>query len=170
MLQFRHMGGALAREAPGAGARATLPGEISMLALGLVFDGPSDAAVRSALADVEAALLPHRAGDYPNFVEEPADASGFFDADTWGRLRLVKAAARPERPLQGQPSHPASRAELKGPAAHNVTTVFPSAWPVCSIAAGTSSNLMRVIGGGAMRPAMRASATRWMSSVDTLTS
>ncbi len=26
MLQFRHMGGALARETPGAGARATLPG------------------------------------------------------------------------------------------------------------------------------------------------
>ena len=27
MLQLRHMGGALARETPGAGARATLPGE-----------------------------------------------------------------------------------------------------------------------------------------------
>src|SRR6185437_15707531 len=32
MLQLRHMGGALARNAPDAGARASLPGEVSMLA------------------------------------------------------------------------------------------------------------------------------------------
>ena len=90
MLQFRHMGGALARELPGAGARATLPGEIAMVALGAVFDEPSDAAVRAALADIEAALLPHRVGDYPNFVEEPADAAGFFEPAVWERLRDVK--------------------------------------------------------------------------------
>ena len=101
MLQFRHMGGALAREAPGAGARATLPGEICMVALGAVFDEPSDVAVRSALADVEAALLPHRAGDYPNFVEVPADASGFFGADTWARLRQVKALYDPSDLFRG---------------------------------------------------------------------
>ena len=91
MLQFRHMGGALARKAPGAGARATLPGEISMFAAGVVMDESSDAAVREALAEVEAAVLPHRAGDYPNFVEEPADASTFFDPETWVRLREIKA-------------------------------------------------------------------------------
>jgi FAD/FMN-containing dehydrogenase len=49
ILQFRHMEGALAREAPGAGARATLPGEICMMALGAVFDDASDVAVREAL-------------------------------------------------------------------------------------------------------------------------
>jgi hypothetical protein len=91
MLQFRHMGGALARKAPGAGARATLQGEISMFAAGVVMDESSDAAVREALAEVEAAVLPHRAGDYPNFVEEPADASTFFDPETWARLREIKA-------------------------------------------------------------------------------
>ena len=36
MLQFRQLGGALAREAPGAGARATLPGEVCSFALGAV--------------------------------------------------------------------------------------------------------------------------------------
>ena len=101
ILQFRHMGGALARNAPGAGARATLPGEVCMIALGAVFDEPSDAAVRSALADIDAALLPHRAGSYPNFVEVPADASAFFDADTWARLRLVKALYDPTDLFQG---------------------------------------------------------------------
>jgi FAD/FMN-containing dehydrogenase len=110
MLQFRHMGGALAREAPGAGARATLPGEIAMVALGAVFDEPSDAAVRAALADVEAALLPHRAGHYPNFVEVPADASDFFDADTWARLRQVKALYDPSDVFRG--NHHIPPAEL----------------------------------------------------------
>jgi FAD/FMN-containing dehydrogenase len=91
MLQFRQMGGALARETPGAGARATLPGEISMFTLGVVPDETAEAEVRAAVADVESALLPHRAGHYPNFVEEPADASTFFDAETWARLRAIKA-------------------------------------------------------------------------------
>ncbi|HKE80566.1 MAG TPA: FAD-binding oxidoreductase [Solirubrobacteraceae bacterium] len=90
ILQFRHMGGALARATPGAGARATLPGEVCMIALGAVFDEPSDVAVREALADIDAAVLPHAAGEYPNFVEVPADASRFFDPAAWDRLREVK--------------------------------------------------------------------------------
>jgi hypothetical protein len=91
MLQFRQLGGALAREAPGAGARATLPGEISMYTIGVVLDEAAHDEVRAAVADVEAALAPHRAGHYPNFVEEPADASAFFHPETWARLRTIKA-------------------------------------------------------------------------------
>src|SRR3954462_15233595 len=60
ILQFRHMGGALARELPGAGARATLPGEVCAMALGVVIDEASGAAVRGALADFDAAVAPHR--------------------------------------------------------------------------------------------------------------
>jgi FAD/FMN-containing dehydrogenase len=101
MLQFRHMGGALAREAPGAGARARLPGEIGMVALGAVFDEPSDVAVRDALADIEATLLPHRAGEYPNFVEVPADASRFFEPAVWERLRDVKSLYDPHDVFRG---------------------------------------------------------------------
>src|SRR5436190_18410839 len=41
ILQFLHMGGALARRSPDAGARATLPGNISMLALGILPDESS---------------------------------------------------------------------------------------------------------------------------------
>ena len=95
MLQFRHMGGALARETPGAGARATLPGEICAMALGVVMDEASDVAVRAALADFDAALEPHRAGDYPNFVEVPADASRFFAPAVWERLRGIKSVYDP---------------------------------------------------------------------------
>jgi len=95
MLQFRHMGGALSRETAGAGARATLPGEICAMALGVVMDEASDVAVRAALADFDAALEPHRAGDYPNFVEVPADASRFFAPAVWDRLRGIKSVYDP---------------------------------------------------------------------------
>jgi hypothetical protein len=90
MLQLRHMGGALARVPEGAGARATLPGKVSLFAIGVAMDEASDAASREALAGATAAVAAHRAGHYPNFVEEPAEASAFFDPGTWARLREVK--------------------------------------------------------------------------------
>lgn len=91
MLQFRHMGGALGRVAPGAGARATLPGEVLVMALGVTPGPEAHAAVAAAVEDVAAAVRPHRVGDYPNFVERPSDASAFFDPETWARLRAVKS-------------------------------------------------------------------------------
>ena len=101
MVQLRHTGGALARVSAGAGARATLPGEVCMFALGLAVDEPSAAAVGRSLGAVEQALRPYRVGDYPNFVEEPADASAFFDAQTWARLRDVKAMYDPSDLFKG---------------------------------------------------------------------
>jgi hypothetical protein len=91
MLQLRHMGGALARTTSGAGARATLPGEVSLLALGVVPEEEARSEVEAAVGDVEAAVVSERAGYYANFVERPAEGSGFFDAATWARLRAVKA-------------------------------------------------------------------------------
>jgi hypothetical protein len=101
MLQLRHMGGALGRVSPGAGARATLPGEVSLFALGVVPEPAFDEPVRAAIADIEAATAAHHAGEYPNFVEVPTDASMFFDAATWARLREVKAAYDPEDVFRG---------------------------------------------------------------------
>jgi FAD/FMN-containing dehydrogenase len=101
MVQFRHGGGALARRMPGAGARATLPGEIAMFSLGLVPDADSEPVVQTELDAVSAAVAAHHAGEYPNFVEEPTDASGFFDVATWERLRQVKALYDPEDLFKG---------------------------------------------------------------------
>jgi FAD/FMN-containing dehydrogenase len=101
MVQLRHMGGALARTEPGAGARATLPGTVSLFALGLVEDEASAVAVEESLEAVDGALRRQRVGDYPNFVEEPADASAFFDADAWARLREVKALYDPADMFKG---------------------------------------------------------------------
>jgi FAD/FMN-containing dehydrogenase len=96
IVQLRHMGGALARRAPGAGARATLPGEIAVFALGVVPEPAAEPAVEAQVGGVLAAVAPHHTGDYPNFVEQPADASAFFDAETWRRLREVKADYDPQ--------------------------------------------------------------------------
>ncbi|MDA0183688.1 FAD-binding oxidoreductase [Solirubrobacter phytolaccae] len=90
LMQFRHMGGALHRAEPGAGVRATLPGEICAMALGVVMDEHSDRAVRAMLSAFDTTLEPHRAGDYANFVEAPSDASRFFSPDDWARLRAIK--------------------------------------------------------------------------------
>lgn len=101
MVELRHLGGALARRAAGAGARATLPGTIVMFALGVPEDEESAATIRPYLDAVDRAVRPYRTGDYPNFVEEPADARAFFDEDTWARLRLVKALYDPHDLFKG---------------------------------------------------------------------
>jgi len=95
MVQLRHLGGALGRRDVGAGARATLPGTICAFSLGVAPDAATAQATRATLARIDEALAPYRAGDYPNFVEEPADPSGFFDPATWRRLREVKALYDP---------------------------------------------------------------------------
>jgi FAD/FMN-containing dehydrogenase len=101
LFNLRHMGGALARKSPGAGARATLPGEVSLFALAVVEDDEAAHAADERIARLVAAAQPYRAGEYPNFVEEPADASAFFDAETWQRLREVKALYDPQDMFKG---------------------------------------------------------------------
>jgi FAD/FMN-containing dehydrogenase len=101
MVELRHMGGALARRTPDAGARATLPGTIAMFSLGVPQDDESGVLNRAYLDSIDRAVLPYRSGDYPNFVERPADASAFFDEDTWARLRLVKALYDPHDVFKG---------------------------------------------------------------------
>jgi hypothetical protein len=96
LVEFRHMGGALARHEHGAGARATLPGEICLLSLGVEPDASAESAVVAGLGALSAAVEPNRVGVYPNLVDQPSDASVFFDPDTWQRLRRVKALYDPE--------------------------------------------------------------------------
>ncbi len=112
MVQLRHAGGALGRVSPGAGARATIPGEIVMVSLGVTPDEDSSKAVRAALHELEQAVLPWRAGDYPNFVEHPTDASSFFDEATWQRLRQVKAQYDPDNLFRGNHQIPPAEAAL----------------------------------------------------------
>lgn len=107
LVQIRQLGGALGRQAPGAGARATLPGSYSVLALGVVADEPDEVAVRTYLSRLEVALQPYKVGEYANFVEQPGDASRFFAPATWDRLRSVKTAHDPEDLFLGNHHIPA---------------------------------------------------------------
>lgn len=95
MVELRQLGGALERPSPGAGARATMPGRFVMVALGSAEDEAAAATGTTYLDSIQGAVLPYRGGDYPNFVEKPADASEFFDAETWARLREVKQSFDP---------------------------------------------------------------------------
>ena len=96
------------RRAPGA--RATLPGEVCLFALGR---RPDDAAAgrREAArsAGVEAAIAPHRAGHYPNFVEEPVRRERVLRRGHVGAPAAREGAVRPRGPVPGQPPHPARR-------------------------------------------------------------
>src|SRR5262249_47500931 len=111
LVQIRHMGGALSRPPANAGARATLPGEICLLGLGVAPDAATDRRVGAELDALTRAVAPQRAGDYPNFVEEPADASAFFDPATWARLRQAKALYDPHDVFKA--NHPVPPADLE---------------------------------------------------------
>ena len=86
---------------PGAGARATLPGADLRVRPRSRARSGAEPAIAAQLDAVAAAVAPSRAGDYPNFVEEQADASAFFDADTWERLQRVKALYDPQDLFRG---------------------------------------------------------------------
>ena len=68
---------------------------MSLFSLGVAPDAEAARAVGATLSAIKEAVAPYRVGDYPNFVEDPADTSSFFDAQTWRSLREVKALYDP---------------------------------------------------------------------------
>ena len=107
MFQLRHMGGALARKSPGAGARATLPGEVSLFTLGVAPD--EDAVAGGAGPDRPS----RRGGAAAPRRPVPELRRGARRRERLLRRRDVAAPARgegalrPAGPVQGQPLRPA---------------------------------------------------------------
>ena len=95
LVQLRHLCGALSRSPQGAGARAGLDGEVAMFALGMVLDDAMEDHLRGSLRALEHACTATALSAHPSFVETPADASAFYDEDTWLRLREVKSIYDP---------------------------------------------------------------------------
>jgi FAD/FMN-containing dehydrogenase len=119
VVQLRHMGGALARPTPNAGARATLPGTSSLYAAGVAVDEASSSAVSAALDAITGAVASHVVGEYPNLAEHPGDPSRFFDDATWSRLRAVKSTYDPEDLFKGNhPVPPAPGDPARGSGTH----------------------------------------------------
>jgi FAD/FMN-containing dehydrogenase len=97
MAELRHLGGALARSAPHHGARATMDGSYLMFGGGLVMGPESAPVVHADAARLSDAMAPYDSGRaYLNFVEERIDTSRAFDAESWRRLRQVKADVDPD--------------------------------------------------------------------------
>ena len=97
MVGTRQVGGALSRVPDGAGALGAVDGEHVLLGVGLVMAPEMVAPITAALDGMVATVEPwSTGGDYLNFADQPRDASGAFDADTYARLREVKAAVNPD--------------------------------------------------------------------------
>jgi hypothetical protein len=91
-VELRHLGGAVGRVAPGAGARSHLAAPYVFFAVGVPATPELAAAIPGSLAAMKAALAPWKAeGEYLNFAERHIDVSTAYDADTFAALRDVKA-------------------------------------------------------------------------------
>jgi FAD/FMN-containing dehydrogenase len=108
-IEVRHMGGALGRGGEGHGATDRFRGEFLTFGVGMAFDEESARATRESLHRVDAVLGPHRSETtYLNFEEEKADPAIFYGAETYARLREIKAAVDPDEViLANHPIRPA---------------------------------------------------------------
>jgi hypothetical protein len=96
-IELRQLGGAVARPGPGAGALATLDASFMLFGAGIP-DGPESVdAMEARLRTLFDRLRPWDTGRaYANFAKGPADPRDFFPADTYRRLRRVKAEVDPD--------------------------------------------------------------------------
>jgi FAD/FMN-containing dehydrogenase len=99
-IELRHLGGALAREAPGGGAQARIDARYVMFAGGLAPTPELGDAVRAHVQAAKDAFTPWRAGyDYYNFAETPAEAHALLPRDAYLRLRQIKATYDPDQAI-----------------------------------------------------------------------
>jgi hypothetical protein len=96
LAELRHLGGALARVAPNAGARSRLDAAYILFALGVPMTPELGTAIPPHLARVKAALSEYHADHvYLNFAESPTDVRRAFSDDAFAALQAVKAEYDP---------------------------------------------------------------------------
>ena len=96
-IEVRHLGGALGRQAPGAGALASIDGQFAMFTVGMTPTPELETAVKVHVEIVLAALAPWDSGRmYLNFAEKRRRGEELFGDLTYRRLQTVKAAVDPE--------------------------------------------------------------------------
>jgi FAD/FMN-containing dehydrogenase len=99
-VEVRQLGGALARRAEGDGA-AYLDREFALFAVGMAPTPEIAAKTRSDVARVLAAVDPWDSGrDYLNFREDESTGERLFSAETYARLRAIKAAVDPDNVIR----------------------------------------------------------------------
>jgi hypothetical protein len=99
-VEIRHLGGALARPAPGGGAQPAIDARYLMFAGGVA---PTPDLSDTVLADVRTvkdALGPwHARYDYYNSAETPAEARGVLPLASYHRLQRIKASYDPDQAI-----------------------------------------------------------------------
>ena len=99
-VEVRHLGGALAREAPNAGAQPKIEAEYVMFAGGFAPTPQAGDDVRKHVQALKDALAPWHAGyDYYNFVETPAEAEIVLSHASYQRLQQIKTTYDPEQTI-----------------------------------------------------------------------
>jgi FAD binding domain len=97
-VEVRHLGGALARPAPGGGAQPDIGARYAMFAGGFTPTPELVGLVRAHAHAVKDALAPWRASyDYYNFEETPAAAGTVLPAASYHRLQEIKARYDPDQ-------------------------------------------------------------------------
>jgi hypothetical protein len=89
--ELRQLGGALGREAPGAGARASFEGAFALFGVGVPMSPEHGAALDARLSELLAAMAPWSTGTkYLNFAERGGDASAAYGPGVYARLQRVR--------------------------------------------------------------------------------
>jgi hypothetical protein len=105
-VEVRHLGGALARPAPGGGAQPSIDASYLLFAAGATPTPDLAGPVRAHVQAVKDALAPwHASYDYYNFEETPAPASAVLPPASHRRLQEIKAAHDPDQVIIS--AHPA---------------------------------------------------------------
>jgi FAD/FMN-containing dehydrogenase len=109
-VEIRHLGGALAREAVGAGAQPKIDAQYVIFAVGIAPTPELAEAARTHAQALKEALAPWHAGyDYYNFVETPAEAEVVLPPASYQRLREIKATYDPDQAIiSAHPVRPAA--------------------------------------------------------------
>jgi FAD/FMN-containing dehydrogenase len=110
-VEIRHLGGALAREAVGAGAHPKIDAQYVLFAVGIAPTPELAEAARTHARALKEALADWHAGyDYYNFVETPAEAEVVLPPASYQRLREIKATYDPDESIIS--AHPVRPAEV----------------------------------------------------------
>jgi FAD/FMN-containing dehydrogenase len=103
--ELRHLGGALGRSEPGAGAAGHLEESFALHALGVPMGPEHGAALAASCEQVRSAMAPWSTGrTFLNFVEDPGAMSTSFPPEVLARLVDVKRSYDPKGVIQS--SHP----------------------------------------------------------------
>jgi FAD/FMN-containing dehydrogenase len=112
-VEIRHLGGALSEAGEGAGALASIDAPYGMYAVGMAVTPELKVAINARIDSLGEVLAPWQAAHgYLNFGDRPGQTDRLFSAETYQRLRAVKAAYDPaDLFLSNHPILPGARRE-----------------------------------------------------------